>query len=316
MKTKNVAYVFICILLFSFTDCKKDNAKPNNFIAINFSGSGASILVDSVRVENMMKCESITLKGSDTLRLRESSDAKNTKSNSSDLVYTTGDLFMFVGYSEEKYVTISILKPTKSETVAFSFTPCEDADGNCYPVVQIGTQLWMAENLKTVKYRNGDIIQNISNGWTALSTGAYCNYNNDQSNSALYGKLYNWYAINDRRSIAPVGWHIPSNSEWDALCTYLGGVNVSGGKLKSKCPSLWNSPNLGGTNESGFNSLPGGFRDANGIFMEKGTWATYWYSISMDQSTAYALVLFHDDDDFGSHYANKVCGLSVRCIKD
>jgi len=306
-------------MVLSFTNCKKSKTEPESSMEIRFNGTGASSIVDSVRVDNMLQCTSVTLKGSDILVLHESIGDASTKSYSNGLMemsYITGDMFKLVGYSRGKYVTISILKPTKSETISFSFTSCEDADGNNYPIVQIGTQLWMAENLKTAKYRNGDIIQNISDGWTVLSTGAYCNYNNNQSNSVLYGKLYNWYAINDSRNIAPVGWHVPSTSEWNILSNYLGGASVSGGKLKSKCTTLWNSPNTGGTNESGFSSLPGGFRDENGTFMEVGTWAAYWYSTPIDQTTANILVLWHDDADFGSHYANKVCGLSVRCLKD
>src|SRR5665648_943598 len=112
--------------------------------------------------------------------------------------------------------------PTPSGTVT-------DIDGNVYKTVTIGTQVWMAENLKTTKYRNGDPIPNITDAtaWTNLTTGAYCNNNNDANYATTYGRLYNWYAVNDIRNIAPAGWHIPTKAEWTTLTTYLGGQGLS-----------------------------------------------------------------------------------------
>ena len=134
-------------------------------------------------------------------------------------------------------------------------------DGNVYKTVKIGKQWWMAENLKTTRYRNGEEIINITDPiqWGALVIGAYCWYNNDISNKGPYGALYNWNAVMDDRNLAPVGWHIPTDEEWTTLSTTLGGESVAGGKLKEAGFSHWNAPNTGATNESGFTVLPNGY---------------------------------------------------------
>ncbi len=108
-------------------------------------------------------------------------------------------------------------------------TTVTDIDGNVYRTVKIGTQVWMAENLKTTKYRNGDPIANVTNGasWKALTTGAYCWYNNDAENKVTYGGLYNWFVVADSRKIAPTGWHVPTDAEWTVLTDFLGGLKVA-----------------------------------------------------------------------------------------
>jgi len=135
-----------------------------------------------------------------------------------------------------------------------------DIDGNVYHSVTIGTQTWMVENLRTSKYRNGDSIINVTNNtsWSTLTSGAYCDYDNTPNNSIIYGKLYNWYAINDSRSIAPMGWHVPTDVEWTTLITYLGGESIAGGKLKETGIIHWETPNGDATNTSIFTGLPGG----------------------------------------------------------
>ena len=130
------------------------------------------------------------------------------------------------------------------------------------PNVIIGAQTWSAKNLDITTYRNGDTIPQVTDPeqWGALTTGAWCYYNNDSTNNAIYGKLYNWYAVIDSRGLAPLGWHVPSDKEWYTLIDYLGGVDIAGGKMKS-VSSLWISPNTGATNSSGFSALPGGSHD-------------------------------------------------------
>ncbi|MBM3410438.1 MAG: hypothetical protein FJY18_02250, partial [Bacteroidetes bacterium] len=121
-----------------------------------------------------------------------------------------------------------------------------DVDNNTYNTVQIGTQCWTQSNLKVSKYRNGDNISNITDNiaWSQTSTGAWCNYNNSSANDALYGKLYNWYTVNDSRGLCPTGWHVPSDAEWTTLTDFLGGASVAGGKMKSTAtqptPGGWN----------------------------------------------------------------------------
>lgn len=140
-----------------------------------------------------------------------------------------------------------------------------DIEGNVYLTIKIGDQLWMAENLKVSRYRNGDNIPNVpdTSEWVNLTTGAWVYYNNDSSNDETYGKLYNWYAVDDNRGLCPTGWHVPSEEEWTTLTIFLIGRNV-GGTMKST--TGWNSPNTGATNESGFSGLPGGNRNSDGDF--------------------------------------------------
>ncbi len=142
-----------------------------------------------------------------------------------------------------------------------------DIDGNTYNTVQIGTQVWMSENLKTSRYRNGGSIPYVlgNAAWAALTTGAWSNYDHDAANDPIYGKLYNWYTtLGD--TLCPTGWGVPTDAEWTTLTTYLGGESVAGGKMKSIGTAYWSSPNTGATNESGFSVLPGGYRYSDGSF--------------------------------------------------
>jgi len=138
--------------------------------------------------------------------------------------YITGDRLKLTGKSGN-YSTILMLIPTQNQTDTFNFVKCTDADSNHYAVVQIGTQIWMAENLKTTKYRDGAGIPNITvdSLWQNDTTGAYCTYNNTTNTDTIntYGHLYNWFAVNNSINIAPAGWHVPTDSEWTALTDYL-----------------------------------------------------------------------------------------------
>jgi uncharacterized protein (TIGR02145 family) len=191
-----------------------------------------------------------------------------------------------------------------------------DNDGNTYKTIVIGTQTWMAENLKTTKYRNGDPIPtNLSNSaWQAATTGAYAIYNNNAANNTTYGKLYNWYAVADSRNLCPVGWHVPSDAEWTTLENFLGGAVVAGGKLKST--SIWVAPNTSATNESGFSCLPGGLREFNGNFYRIGSDGYWWSSDASGTTTAFYRILYYTDGYFYRDGTNKRMGYSVRCLKD
>jgi uncharacterized protein (TIGR02145 family) len=193
-----------------------------------------------------------------------------------------------------------------------------DVDGNIYNTIVIGTQTWMLENLKVTKYRNSDAIPNDTNSaeWITLTSGAYCNYNNDVNNSTTYGRLYNWFAVNDIRNIAPVGWHIATANDWETLINYLGGKESAGGKMKEAGLAHWISPNMDADNSSGFTALPGGNRFSDGTFGHLGQNCFFWSATEKDTSTAFARQLGtdHMDCDLDSLY--KVDGLSVRCLKD
>lgn len=193
-----------------------------------------------------------------------------------------------------------------------------DIVNNHYRIVQIGTQVWMGENLKTTKYRNGNPVPNITDAteWSQRTSGACCEYDNSAANGAVYGFLYNWYAVNDSRNIAPAGWHVPSFDEYTVLMTYLGGQNDSGGKLKEAGTIHWDSPNTGATNETGYKALPGGYRDETGAFGGLGGGATCWLSTDYGVSNARFMQLSSFNTVFVSSVLYIKAGASLRCVKD
>ena len=194
-----------------------------------------------------------------------------------------------------------------------------DNDGNVYKTITIGTQTWMAENLKTTKYRNGDPIPNVTDNaeWLALATGAYCWTNIDPANKAVYGGLYNWYAVADSRNIAPGGWHVPTDAEWTTLTTFLGGEYVAGGKLKETSLAHWLSPNTGASNSSGFTAIPGLCRDYNNpAFFRMGDSNYLWSSTANASTTAWFRELSYGDTNAGRGLYYKKGGFSVRCVRD
>jgi uncharacterized protein (TIGR02145 family) len=245
-----------------------------------------------------------------------------------EMQYNTGDRLKITGTSG-RYSTVVTDVPTQGKLITFPFMPCTDADGNNYPVVKIGTQIWMAENLKTTMYCNGDPIPNVTDDieWRTLKTGAYCNYNNDTNIGNKFGKLYNWHAVNDSRRIAPVGWHVPSNQEWTTLSDNLGGSFIAGGKLKEKGIENWTTPNTGATNESGFTALPGGMRtggqgevgnpSSGGNFIWINNYGLWYTSTEYSNIQAIKRILQYDqsyidpEDPF-----IKESGYSVRCVMD
>ena len=161
---------------------------------------------------------------------------------------------------------------------SLTFTPCNTPQDT---TVSICDQVWMKKNLDVDHYRNGDPIPQVTDPtqWANLTTGAWCYYNNDPANRTTYGKIYNWYAVNDSRGLAPVGWHIPTDAEWTELENCLGGESVAGGKMKETGTTHWLSPNTGATNESGFTALPGGSRSyMNGLYYEIGQSGAWWSS--------------------------------------
>jgi uncharacterized protein (TIGR02145 family) len=189
-----------------------------------------------------------------------------------------------------------------------------------YQEVTIGTQVWMQKNLAVSHYRNGDSIPEIrdSAAWDAARTGAWCWYNNDSSNDATYGKLYNWYALNDPRGLAPAGWHVSSDAEWDTLVIFLGGQLIAGGKMKEAGTAHWFPPNTDATNSSGFTGLPGGSLFGNGKFGLIGPYGTWWSSTPFQDFQAwYRTLQYNSAAIYGTHHdATTRYGFSVRCVKD
>lgn len=189
-----------------------------------------------------------------------------------------------------------------------------DIEGNTYSTVIIGTQEWMSENLKATKYNDGSAILNVTADslWSVSKDGAYAWYNNDASgDKAKYGAYYNWHTVASGK-LCPAGWHVPSDKEWRTLTTYLEGETVAGNVLKSQ--SGWKS-NGNGTNSSGFNAVPYGYRNTKGSFTSQGA-SSYFWSSTENNANAWYCVMFNKDGTAFKYFGSKQSGFSVRCVKN
>jgi uncharacterized protein (TIGR02145 family) len=218
--------------------------------------------------------------------------------------------------NEQSFLTDSVIPPPPPPPPPAP-TSLIDIDGNVYPVIKIANKHWISKNLDVTRYRNGDPIPQVqdSAAWSNLTTGAWCYYENQTANGTVYGKLYNWYAMNDPRGIAPEGWHVPTDAEWTVMIDSLGGAAVAGGKLKAV--TLWNSPNVGATNSSGFNALPGGLRYPFLQFNHKGQWGLWWSSTPSQMSPDLGHFVRLSDESqevFGPNPFEKQYGYSIRLI--
>ncbi|MEI6821920.1 MAG: fibrobacter succinogenes major paralogous domain-containing protein [Bacteroidota bacterium] len=218
------------------------------------------------------------------------------------------------------FITFLTTQCKKDKTIPVFVT---DIDGNVYHTITIGNMVWLKENLRTGRYRNGDVIPNVTDTaqWTTNNAGVWCYYRNLPSNNSTYGKLYNWYAVSDLRNIAPAGWHVASEFEWINLTKALGSDSIAGGKLKETGTLHWAFPNLGATNAINFTALPGGCLAGgypftfNGI----GQYGNWWTSMSVwfsDYNDAYARGISFNACCCNEGKAIKTWGLSVRCVMD
>jgi uncharacterized protein (TIGR02145 family) len=204
--------------------------------------------------------------------------------------------------------------------ISFSaHSPPIDIEGYIYETVVIGTQEWFSENLRTTKYRDGNLINNGSDtlAWQNDSIGSYVWYSNDSSiYDSIYGKLYNWYAVDNSSGLCPVGWHVPTNAEFLVLMNYLGGSNDAGGKMKESGYTHWNAPNTGADNSSGFRALPGGYRGPNGNYKDHGSDGDFWSATESNLSEGLFIYLNTGLKSFGHGPYSKKYGFSVRCLRD
>lgn len=197
-----------------------------------------------------------------------------------------------------------------------------DIDGNIYKTVKIGNQVWMAENLKTTHYRNGDpiltTVPDTLNYLTEAMPKYQFIYKNDPENLAIYGRLYTWYAATDNRNICPVGWHLPTIEEFKTLDSALGGKNAAIGKLKATGTQHWLAPNADATNESGFNGLPGGWRSVKGKYGGLGKYGHWWCSNRQTEEYVFRMFLSFDESCYKNHLGSSdpQNAWSVRCVKD
>jgi uncharacterized protein (TIGR02145 family) len=202
-----------------------------------------------------------------------------------------------------------------------------DIDNNVYHTVIIGKQTWMSENLKVTKYRNGNPIPNVIDNtqWGKLTTGAYCDYYNNTTNVATYGRLYNWHAIHDNRNIAPTGWHVASDAEWKTLSDYINSVNsglnlgkamafTSGWKISTSVGDIGNDQ--ASNNSSGFSALPGGYHSKDGNYYFIQEMALWWSATEADSAKSYYRSLYYGGVDLTRSSAYKEFGYAVRCVKD
>ena len=230
---------------------------------------------------------------------------------------------MYVNYGGN--VTIAI--PTSQiDSLTFyrpNTTPSiTDADGNVYTSVTIGTQEQMTENLRTSKYSDGTVIPNIADDteWSNLSTGAWCHYDNDNQYDSIYGKLYNWHAV-ETGKLCPTGWHVPTDAEWTVLTNYVASDGHSGSEVTAlKATSGWNGAfdetSGNGTDDYGWLGLPGGLRSFNGNFDYIGGYGIWWSSSQYTTGNAWDRGLSSNDDDVYRDDSNKDYGFSVRCLRD
>ncbi len=214
---------------------------------------------------------------------------------------------------------VLFLNSCKKDDSTGSSATVTDADGNVYHTVTIGTQTWLTEDLKTTHYNDASKtpITNVTDNsaWGGLTTPAFCWYNNDFTNKANYGALYNWYAASDSR-LCPTGWHVPTDAEWSALITFLGGDSIAGGKLKESGTAHWVSPNTGADNSTGFTALPAGSHYTNGLFYLNSKYGWWWSTTGSLASEAWHECLKYNTAAVSRISGSKKLGFSVRCIKD
>ncbi len=220
-----------------------------------------------------------------------------------------GDQFVF-------QLAATVNNPEDSYT-GNSGTFTDARDGQVYKWIKIGTQIWMAENLRATKFNDGTSIPNVTDvsTWSNLKTPGYCWHNNDASNKSTYGALYNWYAVNTMK-LAPKGWHVPTDAEWTTLTNFVGGKDIAGGKLKEAGTTHWVSPNAGATSTHGFAALPGGYRDNAGTYSSVGEDGSWWSSAESLTNGAWGRHLYYDSVSMSRHSFPKADGFSVRCVRD
>ena len=220
--------------------------------------------------------------------------------------------FLIIGVM---FLLSSSCKKDENSPTPLSIT---DIDGNVYHTVTIGTQVWMVENLKTTKYNDGTPIPLVkdSTEWRNLITPGFCWYANDAAiYKNTYGALYNWFTINTGK-LAPTGWRIPTDADWTALTTFLGGDSVAGGKLKEAGTTHWQSPNAGASNETGFTAIPGGYRTSYGLYERNKEFGYWWSSSEIYSGYVWSRGMYNNYDNVFRGDVSKNDGFSIRCLRN
>ena len=258
--------------------------------------------------------------GSITYTISGTPTSSGTASFALNIGGQTCTLARTVNIGGQTGITAHSCGATNVHNPAKTYGTMTDQQGNTYRTIVIGTQEWMAENLRTTVYRNGNAIANVTDNtqWSSITTGAWCNYNNSSSNECPYGKLYNWYAVADPRNLCPTGWHVPTAAEWSTFAIHL--VHLGGeqaGNMKSTGTQYWTANNSGVTNESGFSGLPGGYRyGTSGGFGLVGNFGIWWSSNEYDTNTARRFEVGAVNPSINLTFDFKKTGSSVRCLRD
>jgi uncharacterized protein (TIGR02145 family) len=303
--------------------------KGNNY---QFSGK----LLSNSKSDGIASLEKVN---DNTQTSEEKSTNEESKGSSAtvEMAYTTGDRLKFTGTSGN-YSTVKTDIPVSNKTISFSLTACTDVDNNNYPVVEIGTQVWMAENLKTTKYNDYSPVALVTDNavWGALSGPGYCWYNNDVNTyKDTYGAIYKGYtadpASNGGKNVCPAGWHVPTDAELSTLIAFLtnnGYGYMGSGSTVAKsmaATSGWGTISGAGlvgndqrsNNSTGFSALPGGFRSStDGSFLNLGSIGYWWSSTTFSTSSAYFRRLSYTSSEVFRYYSTKREGQSIRCLKD
>ena len=230
---------------------------------------------------------------------------------------TLGNKYLYLVWDYTDSFEFDLCYDLNSSLLACDCNECIDCISG--DPILIADYEWENCNLDVTTYRDGTPIPQVTDptAWAALTTGAWCYYDNDPANGPTYGKLYNWYAVNDPRGLAPIGYHVPTDAEWTVLTDYLGGVTVAGGKMKEAGLCHWEEPNTDATNESLITALPGGFRSyTDGSFNNIGFYGLYWSSTEFNTSFSWLRNLNYNSPQSTVEYASKAYGVSVRLIKD
>ena len=243
-------------------------------------------------------CTVTGLRANTTYHYRANAISQGGTSNGSDVAFTTSD---------STGITINF-------NPEITYDSIYDYEGNVYRTVQIGSQTWTAENLRSTRLNDGTDIAFTpeSAAWGKLDVPGYCWYNSD---SVGYGALYNWYAVGTGK-LCPAGWHVPSDEEWTTITDYLGGQEDAGGKMKEAGTSHWLKPNTGATNESGFTAIPTGYRSYAGGFNSIGSYSFWWTSTEWSSTGAWYRDLYYSYTTIDRSNSHKNSGANVRCVKD
>jgi uncharacterized protein (TIGR02145 family) len=308
---------------------------PKGLFVVRVSGKGINYSNKIINQTNAIQQAKIKYLNNSNAKQSAPQKSKSIPIQTTTMTYSSGDQLLYKGISGN-YSTIVTDKPIASKTTNFEFIECKDADNNYYTVVKIGTQTWMAENLKTTKYRNGSYISTTSYSIAGEVTPKYqWPYNNYEGNVNSHGRLYTWYAATDLQNLTPIGWHLPSSTEWVILINYLidnimvySDLTTGSKTTKSIASTInWDTNNcttgtigndLTRNNSTGFTALASGYHNSQGKSNGTLSVCTAWWWSDVDAGSLYSNTTYLQKDIQGIAYLNamKNFGCSIRCLKD